>query len=77
MLVDLDDFEINGKSYDDYYVVAVGDKEASYQTIWLFEDMLEDIGLDPEDVESISFTLEVWDWDTLDTLESEYCVYYP
>jgi len=77
VLVDLDDFEINGKSYDDYYVVAVGDKEASYQTIWLFEDMLEDIGLDPEDVESISFTLEVWDWDTLDTLESEYCVYYP
>ena len=66
----MDDITINGVSYGDYFVSACGGGHAMYELFWFTEAELAELGLAPEDVQTVTFTFTVYDWDTMDELDS-------
>ena len=68
VMLALDDITVNGVPYDDYFVSACGGGHAVYEMFWFTEAELAEMGLTPEEVETVSFTFAVYDWDTLDEI---------
>ena len=68
--LDIDNIVIDGVAYDDYFLQDVLKKHGGYLVCTIDRDTLEDMGLDPDAIGSVTFDVAIWDWDSFEDYET-------
>ena len=70
ILLAITDITVNGIAYDGHFGCTLQPKNGGYDLHYISSEELAEMGLSPEDVHTVSFTLLVWDVGNTDSAKS-------